>query len=311
MPLRRALAAHVPALELKRLARALGFVEEPALAESAVEELLRYTSPLETGTFRVAREDVKVGNATIPKDAVVLAVLAAANRDESRFPNPDTLDLARERAAVADDVDLQRHADGHRDEERGGHRAQDARIDEHARPEHVGPDAAAGEAVAQRVLRRVAHQALRQPGLRHDVVAGVDAGGAADALVLQPVPDVDASGADLDADAAVHAIALAESLAAGLAAIAVIRDDERVLVEHCALEARIGAHVLAHLLAHPAGVAIGGETVEEHPERLPRPRRRSEKFPYWSEVAYEGDAGPEREGDPGRVLRAFQEQFFR
>lgn len=71
------------------------FVSEPALADSAIEELLRYTSPLEFGVFRVAREDVTIAGVTIPKGDVVLAALASANRDESRFPNPDTLDLGR------------------------------------------------------------------------------------------------------------------------------------------------------------------------------------------------------------------------
>lgn len=72
------------------------FIEEPALAESAIEELLRYTSPLDVSTFRIAREDVAIGSVTIPRGDVVVGVLGSANRDESQFPSPDTLDLARE-----------------------------------------------------------------------------------------------------------------------------------------------------------------------------------------------------------------------
>jgi cytochrome P450 PksS len=72
------------------------FVLEPSLADSAVEELLRYTSPLEMGAFRIAREDVAIGSVTIPKGDLVLAVLSSANRDEARFKGPDILDLARE-----------------------------------------------------------------------------------------------------------------------------------------------------------------------------------------------------------------------
>jgi cytochrome P450 PksS len=72
------------------------FMDEPALAESAVEELLRYTSPTETSMFRVAREDVTLANVTIPRGDVVLAVLGSANRDESHFKDPNSLDLARE-----------------------------------------------------------------------------------------------------------------------------------------------------------------------------------------------------------------------
>ena len=72
------------------------FIEKPALADSAVEELLRYTSPLDLAFFRIARENVAIGSVMIPKGDVVLAAIGSANRDESRFPNADTLDIARE-----------------------------------------------------------------------------------------------------------------------------------------------------------------------------------------------------------------------
>ncbi len=61
-----------------------------------MEELLRYASPLETATERFAREDVTVAGVTIPRGALVFAVLASANRDERQFPDPDRLDIARE-----------------------------------------------------------------------------------------------------------------------------------------------------------------------------------------------------------------------
>lgn len=67
-----------------------------ALMPSAVEELLRFESPLETATERYAREDLPLCGATIPRGALVFAVLASANRDERQFSQPDTLDLARE-----------------------------------------------------------------------------------------------------------------------------------------------------------------------------------------------------------------------
>jgi hypothetical protein len=57
----------------------------------------------------------------------------------------------------------------------------------------------------QAVLRVVAHQAARVAHLVHHAVADVDAGGAADALVLQALADVDAGRADLHAQAAVDA----------------------------------------------------------------------------------------------------------
>jgi len=72
------------------------FTEEPTLIESAIEELLRYTSPIELAAFRLAREPVTIGGVTIPKGDVVLGVLGSANHDPSRFENPDTLDLARD-----------------------------------------------------------------------------------------------------------------------------------------------------------------------------------------------------------------------
>src|SRR6185369_18062423 len=103
--------------------------------------------------------------------------------------------------------------------------------------------------------------------------AAVYAGGAADALVLQALADVDAGRADLHADAAVDAVALVAALPPRLAARLVVGDDQRVLVEHRALETRVGAHVQADLFAHPAGVAVGGKAVERDPERFPRPGR--------------------------------------
>ena len=69
---------------------------DPSLVKSAVEELLRYTSPVEMATERYAREDVEIEGATIPRGELVLAVLGSANRDERRFEDPDALDLARD-----------------------------------------------------------------------------------------------------------------------------------------------------------------------------------------------------------------------
>ena len=68
--------------------------DRPALAETAIEELLRFESPSQH-TGRIARSEVVLGGQTIAKGAPVLAVMAAANRDPTRFADPDTLDLAR------------------------------------------------------------------------------------------------------------------------------------------------------------------------------------------------------------------------
>jgi len=69
---------------------------EPTLIKSAVEELLRYTSPVETATERFAREDVTIAGVTIRRGEMVAPVLASANRDERQFPNADVLNLSRE-----------------------------------------------------------------------------------------------------------------------------------------------------------------------------------------------------------------------
>lgn len=68
---------------------------DPSLLESAVEELLRYDGPVEFGTWRFTTEPITVGGVAIPAGEPVLAVLAAADRDPSRFSSPDVLDLSR------------------------------------------------------------------------------------------------------------------------------------------------------------------------------------------------------------------------
>lgn len=68
---------------------------QPELARTAVEELLRYTSPVETATERYASEDVELHGETICKGELTFAVLASANRDERQFPRGDELDLTR------------------------------------------------------------------------------------------------------------------------------------------------------------------------------------------------------------------------
>jgi cytochrome P450 len=74
--------------ELERLRR------DPELLAPAVEELLRFESPTQH-TTRVAPEDVELGGKAIRARQAVVVVLAAANRDPERFPDPDRLDLGR------------------------------------------------------------------------------------------------------------------------------------------------------------------------------------------------------------------------
>jgi cytochrome P450 len=68
--------------------------ENPEMIRSAVEELLRYESPVQF-TARVLKEDVEVCGQHIPKKWSILCMLGAANRDPKRFKDPNQLDLKR------------------------------------------------------------------------------------------------------------------------------------------------------------------------------------------------------------------------
>jgi pimeloyl-[acyl-carrier protein] synthase len=67
---------------------------DQSLIPTAVEEMLRYESPSQH-TGRLAPEDVELGGKVIRKGQAVMAVMAAANRDPERFPDPDRFDVAR------------------------------------------------------------------------------------------------------------------------------------------------------------------------------------------------------------------------
>src|SRR5271170_5736355 len=66
----------------------------PEMVRSAVEELLRFESPVQH-TARIAPADMELGGKTIQKGSRVVASLAAANRDPNQFLSPDRLDLLR------------------------------------------------------------------------------------------------------------------------------------------------------------------------------------------------------------------------
>lgn len=67
---------------------------EPALVENAIEELLRFDSPVQLAS-RVALEAIEIEGVMVDREVPILAVLASANRDPRRFERPDELDIAR------------------------------------------------------------------------------------------------------------------------------------------------------------------------------------------------------------------------
>ena len=67
---------------------------DPTLIRAAVEELLRYDSPVQ-GTVRIAADDLELAGARIGRGDRVSLMLGAANRDPAHFPDPDRLDLGR------------------------------------------------------------------------------------------------------------------------------------------------------------------------------------------------------------------------
>jgi cytochrome P450 len=75
--------------ELERVQR------EPELLPNMIEEVLRYDAPVQF-VFRRATRPVEVAGTTIPENASVTVLLAAANRDERQFEDPDRFDVTRD-----------------------------------------------------------------------------------------------------------------------------------------------------------------------------------------------------------------------
>jgi cytochrome P450 len=69
-----------------------------SLLGGAVEELLRYVNPVNNATLRFAGEPLEIGGQQVSPDEVVLVSLSGANRDPSRYADPDRLDLGRDSA---------------------------------------------------------------------------------------------------------------------------------------------------------------------------------------------------------------------
>jgi cytochrome P450 len=68
--------------------------EEPQLIGAAVEELLRFDSPIQS-TARIASEDVEIAGRRLPKGTMAVLLIGSANRDPARFEAPDLLDIGR------------------------------------------------------------------------------------------------------------------------------------------------------------------------------------------------------------------------
>lgn len=70
--------------------------DRPEVVAGAVEELLRYVSPVQFAPRRVALEDVAIGDIVIRKGDGVFALNPAANRDPAVFADPDRFDVHRD-----------------------------------------------------------------------------------------------------------------------------------------------------------------------------------------------------------------------
>ncbi|MER7779112.1 cytochrome P450 [Streptomyces sp. NPDC096191] len=68
---------------------------EPDLAGGAVEESLRFNSPVHASAFRFAAEPLELAGTPIAAGDSVLVSLAAASRDPGHFPDPDRFDIGR------------------------------------------------------------------------------------------------------------------------------------------------------------------------------------------------------------------------
>ncbi|MFC5286676.1 cytochrome P450 [Actinokineospora guangxiensis] len=94
---RNLLSGSVAAL-LAHPGHAARLAAEPELAPQAVEELVRYLSPVNSALQRVTTAELPVGGTTIPAGELVILSLASANRDEEQFPQcPHALDFDRPR----------------------------------------------------------------------------------------------------------------------------------------------------------------------------------------------------------------------
>jgi cytochrome P450/4-hydroxybenzoate polyprenyltransferase len=82
-----ALLRHPEQLELLR--------QNPSLAEKAVEEMLRFDSPIELSAICLPSTQVELGGVRIPGGTPIRVLIPSANRDERQFPAPNMFDITR------------------------------------------------------------------------------------------------------------------------------------------------------------------------------------------------------------------------
>jgi cytochrome P450 len=70
-------------------------VDDPAVIPHAVEEMLRWETPVQ-GVVRITTADTEIGGCPVPKGMVVSVMLGSANTDERSWPDVDTVDFDRE-----------------------------------------------------------------------------------------------------------------------------------------------------------------------------------------------------------------------
>ena len=68
--------------------------QQPELLQPAIEEVLRFRSPVQS-MFRVTKEEAIVAGTTIPANQPLVAWIGSANHDENQFPEPEKLDIER------------------------------------------------------------------------------------------------------------------------------------------------------------------------------------------------------------------------
>ena len=78
-------------------AKAAAGGRDPKLIQNMVEEALRYETP-SAGMWRLVKEDAELGGVKIPAGAMLQLRYAAANRDPSKFEDPDKFDIERKNA---------------------------------------------------------------------------------------------------------------------------------------------------------------------------------------------------------------------